>query len=368
MEPAEILAAYDGAFDGDPGPSEPAGVEGVSLARAPANGHHVVGADKMPAHKRYPTLDWHKLFEGAPDDIAWLVPEFIARGQSYSLVSPAKAGKSLLALDVAAAIAAGRSALGSPRQAPVRVLYVDHENSRDDLVERLRDMGYRPEDLSGLRYLSFPTMPPLDWPAGGADIVDVAEHHGADLVIIDTIARVVAGEENSADTYRALYRHTLAPLKAKGRAVVRLDHRGKDRTAGARGSSAKNDDVDVVWQLSQQPMPDGEASVRLCLERQRGSAHPDEIHLHRRVSPHLRHVAITPKLTFSERERIGQCIEAMKDLHLPIETGARKARLALREREYKFGNTIIAAAVKARKTAEMCPEVDRDTYQEVFGE
>ncbi|ODR23540.1 AAA family ATPase [Mycobacterium gordonae] len=321
----------------------------------------------MAAHKRYPALDWHRLFEGAPDDIAWLVPDFIARGQSYSLVSPAKAGKSLLMLDVAAAIAAGRSALGSPRQAPVRVLYVDHENSRDDLVERLRDMGYRPDDLSGLRYLSFPTMPPLDGPAGGADIAEMAEYHAADLVVIDTIARVVAGEENSADTYRALYRHTLSPLKARGRAVVRLDHRGKDRTAGARGSSAKNDDVDVVWQLSQQPMPDGEASVRLCLERQRGSAHPDEMHLHRRVNPHLRHVAIAPKLSFSERERIGQCIEAMKTLRLPIDTGARKARLALRQREYKFGNSIIAAAVRARKTTEMCPEVDGDTYQEVFG-
>ena len=51
------------------------------------------------------------------------------------------------------------------------------------------------------------------------------------------------GEENSADTYRALYRHALAPLKAARRTVVRLDHRGKDmKAAGARGSSAKNDD------------------------------------------------------------------------------------------------------------------------------
>lgn len=360
---ANILAAYSASFNDDPGPPEPFDDVGVHAQR---NGHHIVGADKLAAHQRYPALDWHHLFEGAPDDIDWLVPDFIARGQSYSLVSPAKAGKSLLMLDVAAAIAAGRSPLGSPRQPPVRVLYVDHENSRDDLVERLRDMGYRPDDLGALRYLSFPTMPPLDGPAGGADIVDVADHHNADLVIIDTIARVVAGEENSADTYRALYRHTLAPLKAKGRAVVRLDHRGKDKTAGARGSSAKNDDVDVVWQLTQQLMPDGDASVSLRLERQRGSAHPDEIHLHRRISPHLRHVTVTAQLTFSERERIGQCVEAMKALHLPVETGARKARLALRQREHKFGNTIIAAAVKARKLAATCPDVDRDTEQDLF--
>jgi AAA domain len=358
----------------DPGPGEPPPEE-PDIPRH--NGNHVrsstdrqvgtvSGVDSVAAHQRYPVLDWHRLFDGAPDDIEWLVPDFIARGQSYALVSPAKAGKSLLMLDVVAAIAAGRTALGSPRQDPVQVLYVDHENSRDDLLERLRDMGYQPADLGALRYLSFPTMPPLDGPAGGQALVELAEYHTADVVVIDTLSRVVAGEENSADTYRALYRHALAPLKAAGRAVVRLDHRGKDAKSGARGSSAKNDDVDVVWQLAQQPMPDGDASITLRLERQRGSAHPDEIHLHRRVSPQLRHVTVEPDLTYSERERIAQCIEAMKSLHLPADTGARKARLALREREYKFGNTIIAAAVKARKILATCPDVDRDTEAELF--
>ena len=133
-------------------------------------------------------------------------------------------------LDVAAAIAAGRSALGHPAQPPVRVLYVDLENSRDDLAERLRDMGYGPGDLAALRYLSFPTLPPLDGAAGGRDIVDVAEHHDAALIVIDTVARVVAGEENWQTPTATSTNNTLAPLKAKRRAVVRLDHRGKALT------------------------------------------------------------------------------------------------------------------------------------------
>ena len=199
------------------------------------------------------------------------------RGGLYSLVSPAKAGKSLLMQDIAAALAAGRPVLGHPAQDPADVLYVDHENSRDDLTERLGEMGYGPEDLAKLHYLSFPTMPPLDRADGGQDLAHVADHCGADLVVIDTIARVVAGEENSADTYRNFYRHTLLPLKAARRTVIRLDHRGHGNRDGARGSSAKNDDVDVVWQLSQQPGPNGEAYVTLKLERQRGNAHPDMI-------------------------------------------------------------------------------------------
>src|ERR1700742_5320238 len=112
--PDDILAAVNNAFAGDPtGPPEPEPDEPPRR-----NSHEVAahGAAQIgtPAHLRYPTLDWRRLFDGAPDDVDWLVPDFIARGQSYSLVSPAKAGKSLLMLDVVAAIAAGRSALGHP--------------------------------------------------------------------------------------------------------------------------------------------------------------------------------------------------------------------------------------------------------------
>jgi hypothetical protein len=270
-------------------------------------------------------------------------------------------------LDVAAAIAAGRSALGNPAQPPVRVLYVDFENSRDDIAERLRDMGYGPDDLSALRYLSFPTLPPLDGAVGGHDVVAVAEYHDAALVVIDTVARVVAGEENSADTYRNLYRHTLAPLKSQRRAVVRLDHRGKDaKAAGARGSSAKNDDVDCVWQLSQSPGPDGESYITLRLEKQRGSAHPEQIRVLRDVTPRLRHVAKDGPLADSERQRIGECIEAMKSLGLPTDIGRPKALKALRENGYKVRSDTVMAAVKARKTAANCPEVDGGMYEELF--
>ena len=38
-------------------------------------------------------------------------------------------------------------------------------------------------------------------------------------------------------------------LKQRGATWVRLDHAGKDLDRGQRGSSAKGDDVDVVWRL-----------------------------------------------------------------------------------------------------------------------
>ena len=266
---------------------------------------------RAPAHLRYPQLDWHRAFERLPEDVDWLVPDFLVRGLLYALISPAKAGKSLLMLDVAAALATGRSALGHPAQEPMHVLYVDHENSRDDLTERLGDMGYGPEDLVNLHCMSFPTMPPLDRADGGQDLVEVAPHYGAELVIIDTVSRVVAGEENSADTYRNFYRHALVPLKAKRRTVVRLDHRGNDpAVTRARGSSA-TDDIDVAWQLSKSPGPNGETYVKLTLERQRGNARPDMIRVLRDINPRLHHDAKPAPLTLTEQQGIANCIDAM---------------------------------------------------------
>ena len=367
VDPGLLAARRMAGVVADPGddwcPPEPTDVrEDVHLTLTDAR-----TAAPTPAHKRYPVVDWQRAFDGAADDVDWLVPDFIARGQSYALVSTAKAGKSLLMLDIAAALAAGRPVFGQKPRPPVRVLYVDHENGEFDIVERLRDMGYSPSDLANLRYLSFPSMPPLDGAAGGIDLVAVAAHHDAALVVIDTVARVVAGEENSADTYRALYRHTLAPLKGAGRAVLRLDHRGHGAKTTARGSSAKADDVDAVWTLdTQKGTEEDDTFVNLGLERQRGNAHPDRLLLLRQYDPHLRHIIRPKSLPDAERRRIGACIDAMIQLRLPIETGNRKAREALRLAGHTFGNTTIADAVRQRKASSTFPGTGGETSEGMF--
>jgi len=75
-----------------------------------------------------------------------------------------------------------------------------------NLVERLEDMGYNAADLVGrVHYLSFPNLPPLDGPVGAADLVDLADHYDVDLVVLDTLSRVVQVRRNSSDTIQALY-------------------------------------------------------------------------------------------------------------------------------------------------------------------
>ena len=131
---------------------------------------------------------------------------------------------------------------------PIEVLYLDYEMTIRDVVERLEDMGYDdPDALGRLHYASLPSLDPLDSETGGRAIVDMAQHLKVKLVVVDTFSRAVRGEENEADTVRNWYRWTGQLLKAAGIAFLRIDHAGKDAKLGQRGTSAKNDDVDVVW-------------------------------------------------------------------------------------------------------------------------
>ena len=79
-------------------------------------------------------------------------------------------------------------------------------------------------------------------------ILDAYGLQEGDLVILDSLQRVIEGAENDADTMRGFYRHTGAMLKRRRLTVVRTDNTGKDATRGARGSVAKRDDVDIEYQ------------------------------------------------------------------------------------------------------------------------
>ena len=205
---------------------------------ASLNGHHTA------------PIDWAEFLGAQPEPPRWLAGKLLCHGEQVALVGDGKAGKSLLAQEWAWRAAAGKPFLGDVARPPLRVLYLDQENSPDELRERMHSYGATPQTLMNLTYLSFPPFQPLNTAAGAAGLLRVVDHHDPDLIFLDTISRMIDGIENDADTWLALYRHLIVPLKAAGRACVRLDHFGKDATRGSRGSSAKTQDVDHVWELT----------------------------------------------------------------------------------------------------------------------
>lgn len=231
-------------------------------------------------------VDWGAAFEDDSEEV-WLVPGVICDERSHAIYADAGLGKSLLVLEICAALASGKSALGLPALDPMKVLYFDHENTvKGDVVPRLRRMGYKAEDLSGLIYSSFPEMDPLDTSKGGRQLLEILDRFGPRLVIIDTVSRTISGDENSNSTWLDFYTHAGKVLKSLGIAYIRIDHSGKNADAGMRGGSAKKGDVDLIWNLTGKS--DGTRFGLTC-EKSRVPLPSKELELMRHTSPTLRH-------------------------------------------------------------------------------
>jgi hypothetical protein len=289
-------------------------------------------------------IDWPTFWSKERGD-DWLAEPLLGRGRSHALFAGAKVGKSDLILYVVACLATGTEPFthdGRPRE-PVHVLYLDWEMTEDDLLDRLMDLGYGPDtDLAHLHFDQIPRLAPLDTAEGGAELLRLVELVGAEVVVVDTLGRAVEGEENSNDTVRAYYRHTASLLKAAGITQLRADHAGKEAERGQRGGSAKNDDVDVVWQLTR--IEDG---ARLRATHKRMGWVPETVDLVRVEDPVLRY--LPTRNTGSYLPGTAALADELDNLRVPLDAGRRTARKALTEAKVPAGDKRIADALRYRK-------------------
>jgi KaiC/GvpD/RAD55 family RecA-like ATPase len=282
-------------------------------------------------------VDWSTFWTQDRLDADWLDEGVLARGRSHAFYASHKTGKSLFLLERSARIAVSGRAV---------VVYLDYEMTENDLHERLEEMGYGPgTDLSRLRYALLPSLPPLDTPTGAAALVAVLDTISEErpgehvVVIIDTTSRAIAGDENSADTIRAFYRWTGITLKQRGHTVARLDHAGKDATRGQRGSSAKGDDVDVVWRVTRT-----DSGVELVRDAARMSWVPERSAFRQHEDP-LQFAPVADAWP-AGTAAIAAELDA---LHVALDAGERPAARALRDAGHKHRVAAIRAALKYRR-------------------
>lgn len=230
-------------------------------------------------------VNWHELWADETEE-EWIVEPLLAKRRLIALYSAPKVGKSLLMLELAASMACGRPVLGNNATEPIRTLYIDFENDpRGDVRTRLESMGFTPDDLDNLCYLSFPTLAKLDTKQGADQLMAALKEYQAQVVVIDTVSRSVQGDENENDTWLSFYRHTGLRLKQAEVAMIRLDHSGKDESKGQRGGSAKSGDVDAVWRLNKI----SDHGYRLVCEANRFPISEHVIDMKRVDDPYLAH-------------------------------------------------------------------------------
>lgn len=322
-----------------------------------------------PAHLVASLLNWDEFFLTDFGAIQLLPGKLMGPGQQITLVGDGKAGKSLFCQEWMWRMATGQSFLDDIPQDPVRILYLDAENGQEQVQERFLSFGANARTMGELRYASFPPVRPLDTAGGGVDVLAMVKATGAELVVIDTISRFISAPENDADTWLNLYRHTLLPLKRDRIASVRLDHFGKDRERGGRGSSAKTQDVDHVWELSAQ----GGGTLVLKRTHTRTGIGPDYFSIVRQARRDgdnwalggTRHVLMThdeepgaPSGLAAIPGTVEHIIATLDRAGVPNDTGNRAVRQKLADLGVPGANDKIAEAVRRRKARSDTPGFD----------
>jgi len=193
---------------------------------------------------RFKPLD----LKAKPPPINWLVKQFICKGDVTLLMGNPGLGKSFLAMDLAVSIAEGHKTwLGMPLTTSTnRVLYIDEENPVDLIYDRMLKLGLTAKGATNLRYLHRQSI----WlDRDPEEVLDEAMAFKPDLIIIDALARIHTGDENSANVMASLFRSGIAPLaRDTGAAVVVIHHAVKGEHSNsfvrARGSGDISASVD----------------------------------------------------------------------------------------------------------------------------
>lgn len=256
-------------------------------------------------------VDLFKLMTNPPEESQWIVEGIISPQGLTSLVGEAKIGKSIFALELAIAVSTGAK-IADLETTKTRTLYLDLENNPQTVLrDRLLAFDCHRESFDNLALLSFPELPAFDSESGGKALVEIVDQLDVGLVIIDTVSRVVSGEENSNDTWNRLYRHTELPLKQRGVAMMRVDHTGKDATKGARGGSAKSGDVDRVIRMTSNK--NGQIMLRTEAARTPGGF--ESITLERRDTPNLHHARVAGEAKADNESRVKAYVDLLDEKH-----------------------------------------------------
>lgn len=207
-----------------------------------------------------------ELFDLESEGIDWLIPELLPKGETIILASAPKAGKTLLAVDAAFAIATGESDFLGQTTKRGKVLLISVDESLNSTKSKLLKRGFRHQDKEYIRVL------PL-WTIDQMGVLEAElEDFRPDVVIVDSLRRINHGSqisENSAEFADNIYtlKETIGRYGASG---ILIHHNNKDSDAlgvgRIRGSSAIAGAVWGTWQLDHIPKEDPKNKKKLIID------------------------------------------------------------------------------------------------------
>lgn len=163
----------------------------------------------------------------------WIVPDILPMGYTL-LAGKQKAGKSLLALQIAHAVATGGRVLNAKCE-PGRVLYIYLEGSNIGLQDRLKKQHW-PKDANAMIYRRWYNLKTEDGLTRFREELDEGSYR---LVIIDTLSRFLgmSGDQNDVGDMTYYLGEIAQAGTETGAGILMIDHHKKGvREASEMGS------------------------------------------------------------------------------------------------------------------------------------
>jgi hypothetical protein len=176
--------------------------------------------------------------------IEYILKDLISKDSVSLFFGEPGSKKTYSLISLAVCVAAGKPWLGFECKQG-RVLIVDEESGEKRLSIRLGD-ALRGELIEGTAPLQFISLAnfKLDEPGDVALLTKVIKDNQIDLVIIDALADVMTGDENSKQDTQPIFAALRKIADQTNAAVIIIHHSNK--TGGYRGSSAIKGAVDLM--------------------------------------------------------------------------------------------------------------------------
>lgn len=170
----------------------------------------------------------------APEQV-WIVNGYIPEKGFTFFAGKRSSCKTWTAINLALAVASGKPFLGSFETTKTKVLLLDEESGIDTLKERVgyvkSGMGIK-GNLENLNYVSFSGMK-LDKPGWKETLEEYIKQNEPRIIIVDSLRRIIAGEENDATTLNQFFTEVARPITEQyGCAWVFVHHLRKGQPGG----------------------------------------------------------------------------------------------------------------------------------------
>jgi RecA-family ATPase len=201
----------------------------------------------------FPRLDLSYCLNNEPPPLDFVLPGLVS-GTVGSIVAPGAAGKSLLALQLAALVGAGADtlSLNIDKLKVGKVLVLAAEDPEPVLWSRVRALASKMQPDQALAFTENVTISPCIGKSGnlcdeGQTASMISQFGQSRLIIIDTLSRWHNGDENSRKDAVLVMRNLEKIATNTGAAVIFLHHTSKIAALNGQGATQQASRGSGVW-------------------------------------------------------------------------------------------------------------------------